>query len=104
MIVARKPKHKNYKTHLLSHECNETLDQTGAELENLGHSVQVLLVTVCFLLQYHSIEIDEYIRKDQKTKRRFRDQDDISGIYKLHNKQRQRQAPKTLVKTPWQVQ
>ena len=88
MIVAMRPKLQNYKTHLLSHECNETLDQTGAELENLGHSVQVLLVTVRLLLQYHSIEVDEYIRKDQKTKRRFRDQDDISGIYKLHNKGR----------------
>ena len=65
MIVARKPKHKNYKTHLLSHECNEPLDQTGAELENLGHSVQVLLVSVRLLLQYHSIEVDIYIRKDQ---------------------------------------
>ena len=58
MIVARKPKHKNYKTHLLSHECNETLDQTGAELENLGHSVQVLLVSVRLRLQYHLIEVD----------------------------------------------
>ena len=66
MIVAMRPKLQNYKTHLLSHECNETLDQTGAELENLGHSVQVLLVTVRLLLQYHSIEIDIHI--SEKTK------------------------------------
>ena len=57
----------NYKTHLLSHECNEPLDQTGAELENLGHSVQALLVSFRLLLQYHSIEID-INRKGPKNK------------------------------------
>ena len=63
MIVAMRPKLQNYKTHLLSHECNEPLDQTGAELEDLGHSVQVLLVTVRLLLQYHSIEVDIYQKR-----------------------------------------
>ena len=115
----------NYKTHLLSHECNEPLDQTGAELENLGHSVQALLVSVHLLLQYHRDrewcvdDVDKtpfaqeaqttplFLKKDVWNRLKYKKRPTskvplqgprrpISGIYKLQNKQRQRQAPKHL--------